>query len=128
MRLMVSRAVGSNALPASQIRYSKAGSSTHIQQHHSPLTTTHHSTTHHSPPLTHTPSPPTQIFTNRLTLSAHLRICTGGKWECEWCGCKETETPSKAGGPSGPKTLCNACGSRFRAGHTSMPKKDEEGR
>ena len=99
---------------------------------------TYSSTTHHSPPLTtqpltthhhsHTPSLPTQIFTNRLTLSAHLRICTGGKWECEWCGCKETETPSKAGGPSGPKTLCNACGSRFRAGHTSMPKKDEEGR
>lgn len=30
-------------------------------------------------------------------------------------------------GPSGAKTLCNACGSRYRAGHTRMPEKDADG-
>lgn len=33
----------------------------------------------------------------------------------------------QAMGPSGAKTLCNACGSRYRAGHTSMPEKNAEG-
>eukprot|EP00965_Chrysotila_dentata_P147424 4866669-Pleurochrysis_carterae.AAC.2 len=49
------------------------------------------------------------------------------RWRCEWCECKETETPSKSAGPSGPKTLCNACGSRFRSGHTSMPRQTDDG-
>jgi len=105
-------------------------------------------------------------FESRPALSGHTRFCSGGTWRCEWCDCKETETPSKvcgattrrpchhrqryspvcaltrdfsdcalpllsavvqAMGPSGAKTLCNACGSRYRAGHTSMPDKDAEG-
>jgi hypothetical protein len=102
-------------------------------------------------------------FESRAALSGHTRFCSGGMWRCEWCDCKETETPSKARagrpaisprrcspvcaltcaipdcappllpavvqamGPSGAKTLCNACGSRYRAGHTSMPERDAEG-
>ena len=67
-------------------------------------------------------------FGSRVTLANHIRQCTGGTWACEWCGCRETETPSKASGPNGARTLCNACGSRYRAGHTSMPERDEQGR
>jgi len=67
-------------------------------------------------------------FDSRAALSGHSRFCTRGEWRCEWCRCKETETTSKAQGPSGGKTLCNACGSRFRAGHRSMPEKNEEGK
>ncbi|KAJ0232359.1 GATA transcription factor 23 [Hirschfeldia incana] len=29
------------------------------------------------------------------------------------CDCKTTKTPMWRGGPSGPKSLCNACGIRF---------------
>ena len=69
-----------------------------------------------------------RVFDSKTSLSGHGRYCTGGNWECEWCACKETETPSKSTGPNGPKTLCNACGSRFRAGHMSMPQKNEAGK
>ena len=69
-----------------------------------------------------------RVFDSKTSLSGHARYCTGGNWECEWCACKETETPSKSTGPNGPKTLCNACGSRFRAGHMSMPQKNEAGK
>jgi hypothetical protein len=75
------------------------------------------------------PCPTCQQGLASLELMAqHLRHCTGGKWQCDWCACKEIDTPSKANGPNGAKSLCNACGSRFRAGHTSMPIKDEEGK
>ena len=67
-------------------------------------------------------------FDSRAALSGHTRFCTGGDWRCGWCNCKETETPSKAQGPVGAKTLCNACGSRYRAGHTSMPERNEDGK
>ena len=53
----------------------RAGSSsTHIQQHHSPLTTTHHSTTHHSPPLTHSLPSNTDLHesVDLIRPSAHL--------------------------------------------------------
>ncbi|KAG5549037.1 hypothetical protein RHGRI_014419 [Rhododendron griersonianum] len=30
------------------------------------------------------------------------------------CDCKTTETPLWRAGPSGPKSLCNACGIRYR--------------
>ena len=69
-----------------------------------------------------------RVFESQPALSGHARFCTGGAWRCGWCDCEETQTPSKAHGPDGPKTLCNACGSRYRAGHTSMPERDEQGR
>jgi hypothetical protein len=34
-------------------------------------------------------------FESRAALSGHTRFCSGGMWRCEWCECKETETPSK---------------------------------
>ena len=69
-----------------------------------------------------------RVFESQPALSGHHRFCTGGAWRCDWCSCEETQTSSKAHGPEGPKTLCNACGSRYRAGHTSMPERDEQGR
>lgn len=40
--------------------------------------------------------------------------------------CKTTETPLWRGGPDGPKTLCNACGVRFKKGKLALYK-DENG-
>jgi len=40
----------------------------------------------------------------------------------------EQASGGKCPGPAGPKTLCSACGSRFRNGHTSFPTKDADGR
>lgn len=40
--------------------------------------------------------------------------------------CKTTETPLWRGGPDGPKTLCNACGVRFKKGKLALYK-DESG-
>ena len=43
------------------------------------------------------------------------------------CDCSYEIAKGKAPGPDGPKTLCAACGSRFRAGHSGPPKKDDDG-
>ena len=59
-----------------------------------------------------------RVFESQPALSGHHRFCTGGAWRCDWCSCEETQTSSKAHGPEGPKTLCNACGVRYRKGQT----------
>ena len=61
-------------------------------------------------------------------LGSHRRGCTGGTWRCQWCQCEESETTGKAPGPTGAKTLCATCGSRFRAGHTKMIKMNTDGK
>lgn len=57
-------------------------------------------------------------------LGGHRRFCDGGSWRCAWCKCTATECSGKNPGPDGPATLCGACGSRYRAGHTGPPKRD----
>jgi len=61
-------------------------------------------------------------------LGSHRRGCWGGQWKCQWCHVLEQASGGKCPGPAGPKTLCSACGSRFRNGHTSFPTKDADGR
>ena len=48
-------------------------------------------------------------------------------WQCEWCGAAELETSHKATGPSGVKTLCSACGQRYRNGAAGMPQLNDKG-
>eukprot|EP00936_MAST-01D_sp_MAST-1D-sp1_P001661 g1661.t1 len=67
-------------------------------------------------------------FDKPAGLSGHRRFCTGGSWSCQWCGAKENEVSGKSPGPEGPKTLCSACGARFRAGHTKYASRNEEGK
>lgn len=62
-----------------------------------------------------------------VALGGHRRYCDGGTWRCNWCDCTYEVAKGKAPGPDGPKTLCAACGSRFRAGHSGPPKKDDDG-
>ncbi|XP_012569576.1 GATA transcription factor 15-like isoform X2 [Cicer arietinum] len=40
--------------------------------------------------------------------------------------CKTTKTPLWRGGPNGPKTLCNACGIRYRKRRGCCNKKGQE--
>ena len=61
-----------------------------------------------------------RLFDSMAGISSHRRNCSGGKWKCGWCGCKEADTSGRSPGPRGPATLCCACGSRFRGGHTKM--------
>jgi hypothetical protein len=61
-----------------------------------------------------------RLFDAMAGIASHRRNCTGGRWACDWCACKETETPGKSPGPKGSSTLCSACGSRFRGGHSKM--------
>ena len=65
-------------------------------------------------------------FPTNSALSGHRRFCDGGKWSCDWCGCKRLETSGRAPGPKGPATLCAACGGRFRGGAKSAPSKCPE--
>ncbi|XP_061371955.1 GATA transcription factor 15-like isoform X3 [Gastrolobium bilobum] len=46
-----------------------------------------------------------------LELSENKKCCTD---------CRTTKTPLWRGGPAGPKTLCNACGIRYRKRRASM--------
>lgn len=57
-------------------------------------------------------------------LAGHKRFCDGGLWRCEWCNCEGSTSSSKCSGPNGPKTLCSACGARFRSGHNRPPPRD----
>eukprot|EP01043_Picozoa_sp_COSAG02_P023746 COSAG02_NODE_1276_length_13504_cov_15.182618_8_plen_2319_part_00 len=66
-------------------------------------------------------------FDTVVALGGHRRYCDGGKWRCQWCDTTYLECRGKAPGPQGAKTLCAACGSRFRAGHIGPPKMDEDG-
>ena len=66
-------------------------------------------------------------FDTVVALGGHRRYCDGGKWRCQWCDTTYLECRGKAPGPQGAKTLCAACGSRYRAGHVGPPKIDEDG-
>ena len=61
-------------------------------------------------------------------LGSHRRGCSGGHWKCEWCSCLEATSGGKCPGPNGPKTLCSACGSRFRNGHVAPPMQNADGK
>lgn len=69
-----------------------------------------------------------RTFEEYRALSVHHRNCDGGTWRCNWCNCKAEETSGKSPGPDGPRTLCGACASRYRAGHTGPPPKNAEGK
>ncbi|XP_059440076.1 GATA transcription factor 23-like [Corylus avellana] len=49
-------------------------------------------------------------------------LCVGMMSENKKCcsDCKTTKTPLWRGGPAGPKSLCNACGIRYRKRRVSM--------
>ena len=68
-------------------------------------------------------------YETRTGLFAHTRFCVGraAEWRCEWCSCSELETSHKATGPSGIKTLCSACGQRYRHGAHGMPEQNDKG-
>jgi hypothetical protein len=66
-------------------------------------------------------------FKTMRGLGSHRRGCTGGKWRCGWCKCQESRSRGKSPGPTGAATLCSACGSRYRSGHTGPPRKDHTG-
>lgn len=64
-------------------------------------------------------------------LGGHKRFCDAGSWKCAWCECKYHECTGKVKqgtGPDGPKTLCSACASRFKSGHTGPPETNEDGK
>ena len=47
-------------------------------------------------------------FEARETLVGHMRVCTGGKWECEWCVRRPPPTsppPPPPASPTGPTAL-----------------------
>ena len=69
-----------------------------------------------------------RTFETFRALGVHGRDCDGGAWRCAWCACKAHETSGKSPGPDGPRTLCSACASRYRAGHAGPPKVNESGR
>ena len=87
----------------------------------------------------HTAAPPTnadgrypcerceRTFETFRALGVHSRDCDGGAWRCSWCECKAEDTSGKGPGPLGPRTLCSACGCRYRAGHSGPPPKTEDG-
>ena len=68
-------------------------------------------------------------YESRTGLFAHARFCAGREapWACEWCRCSESETSQKSSGPNGIKTLCSACGQRYRHGANGMPAQNERG-
>ena len=68
------------------------------------------------------------MFETFSALGVHRRHCDGGSWRCGWCECKRGETSGRGPGPDGPGSLCSACSSRFRAGHTSRPSQNANGR
>ncbi|KAJ8603590.1 hypothetical protein CTAYLR_004836 [Chrysophaeum taylorii] len=61
-------------------------------------------------------------------LGGHRRFCDGGQWRCAWCRCSAAQCSGKNPGPDGPATLCGACGSRYRAGHSGPPRQDKAGK
>lgn len=69
-----------------------------------------------------------RTFETIAAMGVHRRHCDGGKWLCSWCGCSHSETSGKGAGPDGPRTLCAACASRYRAGHREPPQRDSSGK
>ena len=69
-----------------------------------------------------------RTFETFAALGVHSRNCDGGNWRCNWCKCSAQETSGKSPGPDGPRTLCGACASRYRAGATGPPVKDADGK
>ncbi|KAL2345630.1 hypothetical protein Fmac_006915 [Flemingia macrophylla] len=49
------------------------------------------------------------------------------EWERKKCcaDCKTSKTPLWRGGPAGPKTLCNACGIRYRKRRACTKKRED---
>ena len=67
-------------------------------------------------------------YSSEVGLKGHFtKGCDAGRWACEWCKCKYQKSSGRSPGPSGAGTLCAACSSRYRAGHTGPPKRDAEG-
>ena len=67
-------------------------------------------------------------YETRTGLFGHARFCEGrNAWKCEWCKCGANETHHKCQGPNGAKTLCSACGQRYRSGHNGMPEQNDKG-
>jgi hypothetical protein len=69
-----------------------------------------------------------RTFDTIAAMGVHRRHCDGGKWLCSWCGCSHNETSGRGAGPDGPRTLCAACASRYRAGHREPPQRDASGK
>jgi hypothetical protein len=69
-----------------------------------------------------------KTFDSLIRLSGHKRFCDGGTWRCEWCDVDDGDAGGKGQGPTGPRTLCSICASRFRGGHTAPPPRDSDGR
>ena len=69
-----------------------------------------------------------RTFETFSALGVHARNCDGGKWRCNWCNCTSDQTSGKSPGPDGPRTLCGACASRYRAGATGPPQRNEDGK
>eukprot|EP00039_Didymoeca_costata_P008817 m.116845 g.116845 ORF g.116845 m.116845 type:complete len:1829 (+) comp14242_c1_seq1:380-5866(+) len=67
-------------------------------------------------------------FETFTALAGHRRFCDGGNWECDWCQCTASQAGSKTTGPKGPRTLCSACGTRFRSGYNRPPPRDASGK
>lgn len=64
---------------------------------------------------TPTPKPPPMDPEQRKEMVKKARATPlRDGYQCEYC--KDTETPMWRGGPSGPRTLCNKCGVKWRAG------------
>ena len=63
-----------------------------------------------------------------VRLSGHKRFCDGGAWRCGWCTATARNSAGRGPGPEGARTLCSACSSRYRSGHTGPPPKDADGR
>ncbi|XP_062144891.1 GATA transcription factor 15-like [Alnus glutinosa] len=57
-----------------------------------------------------------------MDLTEKESLCVGMMSENKKCcsDCKTTKTPLWRGGPAGPKSLCNACGIRYRKRRVSM--------
>ncbi|XP_057963398.1 GATA transcription factor 16-like [Malania oleifera] len=60
-------------------------------------------------------------FGRAMGVSQKESLSVDGKEREKCCAdCKTTKTPLWRGGPAGPKSLCNACGIRYRKRRSSM--------
>ncbi|CAL9082918.1 unnamed protein product [Musa acuminata var. zebrina] len=64
------------------------------------------------------PDPMSSGGSDPSSSDSQLKSCTG---------CRTTKTPLWRAGPSGPKSLCNACGIRYRKSRRAVPRFEEAG-